>query len=77
MEVANYPGIPGTFLAVLFSGALRYIMWQQVRNNPVSILSKRIQLKVANYYDCLKQFHIIFFEFKCRVCLGRSPTVEI
>lgn len=25
MEVVNYPGIPGTFLAVLFSGALRWV----------------------------------------------------
>ena len=48
MEVANYPGIPGTFLAVLFSGALRYIMLLQVHSNSVSILPKRIQLKVAN-----------------------------
>ena len=32
MEVVNYPGLPGVFLAVLFSGALRFVpIWFKVR----------------------------------------------
>ncbi len=51
MDVVDYPGVPGLFLAVLFAGALRFLFSRS------SSFRQQISLK-ARTIRLLKEIHV-------------------